>query len=84
MKPDLVRDKMQKLANYIYDAEGIVRSGKMVDLSSLDREVSIICKDALSLPAADVANIQPIMAELIGNLERLSIAITDYKDGLKG
>ncbi len=83
MSPETLRDKMQKLADYIYDAEGIVRGGKMVDLSSLDREVSLICKEAMSLPAEDVGVVQPVMAELIGNLERLSMAIKDYKDNLK-
>ncbi len=83
MTPDALRDKMQKLATYISDAETIVRSGKMVDMSSLDRDVSVICQQALSLPADKTSELQPVMAELIGNLERLSVALKDYKDNLK-
>ena len=78
MSPDALRDKMQKLADYIYDAEGIVRGGKMVDLSSLDREVALICREATSLPAADVTLVYPTRSDLSAKTRALADFLRDW------
>ena len=78
-----IRDKMEKLRDSISDAENSVRGGKMVDLTGLDKNVAVICTQAVALPPEDARDIQPLMAELIGNLERLSIALKDFKDTVK-
>lgn len=83
MTPDDIRARMEKLAAFIQDTEDTVRGGTMVDLTGLDREVALICNRAVALPPAQARDIQPLMAELIGNLERLSTALRDYKEGLK-
>jgi hypothetical protein len=83
MSFDVLRAEMEKLSVFILDSEEQVLSGKMVDMSGLDREVTILCRKALSLPLAQAAEIQPLMAELIGHLERLSIALKNYRDNIK-
>lgn len=83
MKAAEIRAKMEKLTDFIREAEATVRGGKMVDLSGLDREVAVICNKAVALPPLEARDIQPIMAELIGNLEHLSSALKDYKEDLK-
>lgn len=83
MTPDDIRAKMEKLSSFILDAEDKVRAGKMADLSGMDREVAVICNKAVSLPPDQARDIQPLMAEMIGNLERLSTALKDYKEDLK-
>ena len=83
MKSDEIRTRMEKLSVFIQDAESTVRGGKMVDLSGLDRDVALICNKAVALPPAEAHEIQPLMAEMIGNLERLSSALKDYKEDLK-
>ena len=83
MKLDEIRTKMEKLNDSILEAAPNVRGGKMADLSGLDKDVAIICTRAVTLPPADARDIQPLMAELIGNLERLSGALKDYKDDIK-
>jgi hypothetical protein len=84
MKTDEIRAKMEKLTDFIREAEVIVRGGKMVDLSGLDRDVATICNKAVSLPPDQAREIQPLMAELIGSLEQLSGALVTYKEDLKG
>lgn len=83
MKPVEIRARMEKLTEFIIEAESDVRNGKIVDLSGLDREVAVICTKAVALPPNEARDIQPLMAELIGNLERLSTALKDYKEDLK-
>lgn len=83
MTPDQLRDKMENLSSFIRDAEGKVLSGKMVDMSSLDKDVAVICNKVIGLPPAKAMELQPLMADMIGSLERLSIALKDYKDNLR-
>ena len=83
MKPDEIRARMEKLSAFIQESEDKVRSGTMVDLSGLDREVALICTKSVALPPEQARDIQPLMAEMIGNLERLSTALKDYKEDLK-
>ena len=83
MTPQALIDRMRKLAEFISDAETSVRSGKLVNMSHLDQEVTVLCNQAISLPPAQAAQVQPQMAELIGNLERLSVALHDFKAARK-
>lgn len=78
-----IADKMRKLSEFILDAEASVRSGKMVDITGIDKDINMICSRATSLPAAQAMEIQPLMAELISNLERLGMALKDFKENLK-
>ena len=78
-----IREKMEKLRDYIYDADNAVRDGKMVDLTGLDKDVAVICTQAIALPPHDARDLQPLMAELIGNLERLSSSLKDFKDNVR-
>lgn len=83
MKPAEIRDKMEKLALYIQDAETSVRDGKIVNLKGLDKDVALICTKATSLSPPDARDLQPVMAELIGNLERLASALKDFQNRSK-
>ncbi len=78
-----LRSKMEKTNDYILDSEAKVLAGTMVDLTGLDKEVGVICQKALAMPPNDARDIQPLMAEMIGNLERLSLALKNYKEDLK-
>lgn len=78
-----IADKMRKLSEFILDAESSVRSGKMVDITGIDKDINTICSRATSLPPAQALEIQPVMAELIGNLERLGMALKNFKENLK-
>lgn len=78
-----IADKMRKLSEFILDAEASVRRGKMVDITGIDKDINIICSRVVSLPPAQSLEIQPLMAELIGNLERLGMALKDFKQNLK-
>ena len=77
---DQIRDKLLKINDTIIESEYLAREGKMTNLGSTDRDVAALCQQCRSLPAEAAAEIQPLMAEMIGNLERLARTIEDYKD----
>jgi hypothetical protein len=83
MKSADLRAKMEKLNDFILDAEVNVRGGKMMDLGNLDRDIGDLCTRAVSLPPPEARDLQPLMAEMIGNLERLGIALKDFRDNLR-
>lgn len=82
MTPDEIRVKMEKINRFILDSETAVRDGNMVDLAGLDKDVADICSQSVALPPEQGRDIQPLMADMIGNLERLSEALKDFKSGL--
>lgn len=83
MNTEQLRTKMEETNQYILDSEVKVLAGTMVDLTGLDKDVSVICQKAVSLPSADASDIQPLMAEMIGNLERLGMALKNFRDDFK-
>lgn len=83
MKYNDIRAKMEKLNTYIIDAEISVRGGKMVEMGHLDRDIGDLCTRAVSLPPLEARELQPLMAEMIGNLERLGHTLKDYRDNLR-
>ncbi|HEU4838203.1 MAG TPA: hypothetical protein VFS88_02205 [Micavibrio sp.] len=83
MKSEDLHAKMEKLNDYIIQAEDTVRGGKMMDLGSLDKDIADLCMKAVSLPPPEAKDLQPLMADMIGNLERLGAALKDFRDNLK-
>lgn len=83
MTADQLRKKMEDINEFIMDAQMKIQGGEMVNLTSMDKDVATICTRAVALPPAQARDLQPLMAEMIGNLERLSSILKDYKDTLK-
>lgn len=83
MTPDQLRTKMEDINTFVLDAQAKIQGGEMVDLTGMDKDVATICTRAVSLPPDQARELQPLMAEMIGNLERLSGILKDYKENLK-
>ncbi len=83
MTKDALHAKMETLKNFIQNADAQIQSGKMVKLGTLDRDVADLCDKVVRLPAAEALEMQPAMADLIGELERLSFSLKDFRDNLK-
>lgn len=72
--------RVQRLNDFLTDAEIHISDGKVADLAGLDREVTAICSKASALSAEDALQFQPVMADLIGNLERLAFSLRDFTE----
>jgi hypothetical protein len=83
MKPPEIREKMEQINQFIIDCDLKVRRGTMVDVRGLDKEIATICTRATALSPTHARDLQPLMAEMIGNLEQLGLSLKNYKDSLK-
>jgi hypothetical protein len=80
MTHEEIQKRLGELCQFITDSIQTVESGTMVDLSGLDEEVASICDHVVTLPPAEATQTQPLMAEMIGNLEKLGEALQKYQD----
>ncbi|MCI5060264.1 MAG: hypothetical protein MRY79_04240 [Alphaproteobacteria bacterium] len=80
---DQIIERMQELTRFIEQAQSEVTQGAVTDLSRLDQEVATLCDQTLKLPAQEALKIQPVMAEMIGKLETLGLALKDFKSNLE-
>ena len=75
-----IETRMRDLTNFITQASDAVRAGQMVKLTHLDDEVASLCDQSVALPPQEAAQIQPVMAEMIGSLEELARALKEYQE----
>jgi hypothetical protein len=74
-----IRVRMQNICDFIASSITDVDAGLMVNLSGLDDNVAALCERTISLPPDEAQQIQPLMAEMINNLDRLGKALRDYQ-----
>lgn len=74
-----IRQKMEEISAFIRQAEESARDGTLMDITKLEGEIAQICSGIAKLPSAETVDIHPLMAEMIGALERLEIVLRDYK-----
>ncbi len=72
-------ERFQELTGFVEDALTKVKGDEMPDLSNLDERVSGLCSDIESADDETTARVQPMMAEMIGKLDELALALTEYQ-----
>ncbi len=78
-----IKTRMQELTSFVIQANNTINAGQMVDLQGLDDEVASLCDRTLALPPEQAAQIQPLMAEMISNLEELGRTLEMYQEKLR-
>lgn len=81
-KDDIIT-RMHDVCVFINDAIVKVESGSIVNLAGLDDDIAALCERTVSLPPDDAAQVQPAMADMISNLDRLGTALKDYQDRVR-
>jgi hypothetical protein len=61
-----------------------LQAGKMPDLGTLDSEVAKICRDVEAADPALGQKVQPLMAEMIGKLDKMAQALMEYQQKIEG
>ncbi|MCB1530655.1 MAG: hypothetical protein H6853_05340 [Rhodospirillales bacterium] len=80
MNSEDIQKRLSELNAFILDSTRTVQNGEMVDLGDLDGEVASICDSIVTLPPEEALQIQPLMAEMIGHLEKLGEALHTYEN----
>lgn len=80
---DELQTRMRDVCDYIMSSTAQVEAGEMVNLSGLDDDVAALCERAIALPPQDATQIQPLMADMISQLELLGNALRDYQERVR-
>lgn len=80
---DQIITELERLSAFIDEAQSKLEDGEVLNLAHLDDEVETICQEIVRLPPADAQSTQPAMAEMIGKLEVLGIALQEFQKKLK-
>lgn len=75
--------RMKEINQFIDNAQTSLKNGRVINLSHLDDEVGQLCEQTLSLPPVEAKAVQPVMAELIGKLENLSLSLQSFQEKLR-
>lgn len=78
-----IKTRMQELTSFVIDANNSINGGQMVDLQGLDDEVASLCDRTLALPPQRAAEVQPLMAEMISQLEELGRSLEIFQENLR-
>lgn len=77
---DDIHGKLSHMTSFIKEARENVLRGQQVNLSGMDGEVAALCERVVGLPPDEARQVQPIMAEMISELEALGAALEGFKD----
>lgn len=77
---EALQNKLEHLITLIEDADAQVRSGVVINLPSLEKDVETLCATIVSGDAQTARDLQPIMAILIGKLDTLAESLQHFKN----
>lgn len=80
IRPDHVRQELEKAASMVSAARRLLATGTMVDLSALEGKVRFICESVTGMDGEAGRAMVPGMEALIADLDRLAAAIHDRCD----
>ncbi|GEM_PF-1939206 len=75
--------KLSELNDVILKALADVGNKKIANLSHIESAVNTACEEVLSLEPKEAKKAQPLMAEMIGNLETLALSLENFQAELK-
>ncbi len=70
-----LRSFLEDLSNTISIARTLVRDGHQVDLAGFDRQVGLLCANALDLPPEQGRAVRPDMEELLHSVDALAACL---------
>jgi len=75
-------ERLDGVLTYIRDADARISQGEALELTSLDDNVSEICEGIAALEAEDAKEMEPLMAQLIDGLDKLTVTIKEQQDSM--
>ena len=78
-----IAKQLKDTRHIIADAQIQLSHGKVVNLESLNQEVSAICDNALQLEPEEAKKLLPPIADMVDELEKLATGLEDFKKRMK-
>lgn len=76
-------DKLEKIQGILDLANADLQAGKVKALTQLEKDVSQICEEAVTLPPEEAKKVQPLLADMIGNLETFALTLKSFQTAMK-
>lgn len=80
---ETITAKLDDIDAIIATAQTDLQSGKVKGLAHIDGAVARICEEAVKLPPDDAKKVQPMLANLIGNLDTLALSLQSFQNEMK-
>lgn len=71
-----VEELTESISGTVQIARALVETSRRVDLSGLDREMGLLCAQALNLPPEEGRKLRPRLITLLSELDALSIVLS--------
>lgn len=80
MTAEAIEKDLRKQIAVIGEAISRVRAGILMDIDGVEAEVARLCTDINELPPEEGKKLEPSMAEMIGKLEDLAAALSEFQE----
>lgn len=80
MTAEAIERDLRKQIGIIGEAITRVRAGVLMNISDVEQEVARLCMDINKLPPGEAQTLESSMAEMIGKLEDLAAALSDFQE----
>ena len=83
--PDIqdIAKQLKETRHVIADAQIQLSHGKIVNLESLNKQVSAICDSAVQLEPIEAKKLLPPIADMVDELEKLATGLESFKAEMK-
>ena len=76
-------ERLEKIQETLDLANADLQAGKVKPLTRIETDVAQICEEAVTLPPEDAKKIQPLLADMIGNLETFALTLKSFQTAMK-
>lgn len=80
MTVDSIEKDLRRQIGVIAEATSHVRTGIIMNISEVERKVASICAAIATLTPEEGERLESSMAEMIGKLEELAAALTEFQE----
>ena len=80
MTADTIEKSLRKQIAIIGEAASRVRAGVIMNINEVEEQVAHICREIAALPEGEGQKLEQSMAEMIGKLEDLAEALSEFQN----
>lgn len=80
MTVQAIEKSLKKQIGTIGEAVSRVKAGIIMNIDDVEEQVARICTQISALPQEEAQSLEPIMAEMIGQLEALAAALSEFQN----
>ena len=80
MSAETIEKSLRRQIGIIGEAVTRVQAGIIMNIDEVERQVAHVCSEISALPPEEAQKLESIMAEMIGRLEDLAAALSEFQN----